>query len=73
MKFIIFLPAILGITSIVIIMLIAQSCSSDPNLKRVEQGQMSKVHYQDHSYIVWSINCGGGLVHDPDCKCKGEK
>ncbi len=46
---------------------------NDPNLKKVERGQMSKVNYQDHSYIVWSINAGGGLVHDPDCKCKGEK
>ncbi len=45
------------------------SISTDPNLKKVEQGQMSKVTYNDHTYIVWSINLGGGLVHDPDCKC----
>ena len=73
MRSLIFFPALVGIIIMLFIVLASQYCSSDPNLKRVEQGQMSKVHYQDHSYIVWSINAGGGLVHDPDCKCKGEK
>ena len=41
----------------------------DKNLQRVEQGQMSIVTYQDHSYIVWSINLGGGICHNPDCEC----
>lgn len=41
----------------------------DPNLERVQQGKASKIVYQDHSYVVWSINLGGGIVHDPDCKC----
>ena len=48
------------------------SSSKDPNLKKVEQGKMSVVHYNDHSYIVWSINAGGGFVHDPDCRCRKE-
>ena len=40
----------------------------------MQHGQMSKVFYGDHSYIIWGINAGGGIVHDPDCKCKeGEK
>jgi hypothetical protein len=42
---------------------------SDPNLMNVEQGKMSIVHYKNHSYIVWSINLGGGIVHNPDCEC----
>lgn len=41
----------------------------DPNLQKVEQGKASKIEYQGHSYVVWSINLGGGIVHDPDCKC----
>jgi len=41
----------------------------DKNLQKVEQGKMSKVFYKDHSYVVWSINDGGGIVHDPDCVC----
>lgn len=42
---------------------------NDKNLEKVEQGMMSRVSYQGHSYIVWSINAGGGCTHDPDCKC----
>lgn len=41
----------------------------DKNLQKVEQGSMSIVTYHDHTYIVWSINMGGGIVHDPDCEC----
>lgn len=47
--------------------------SKDKNLKKVEQGLMSKVHYENHSYIVWSINAGGGIVHDPNCQCEKDK
>ena len=46
------------------------SCSNDTNLKKVEQGHMSIVTYKKHTYVVWSINAGGGIVHDPDCICK---
>ena len=42
----------------------------DKNLQNVEQGKMSIVNYQRHSYIVWSINCGGGICHNPDCECQ---
>lgn len=41
----------------------------DPNLETVSQGKMSTVFYHGHSYVVWGINSGGGVVHDPDCKC----
>jgi hypothetical protein len=44
----------------------------DENLIKVEQGMMSVVTYKDHSYIVWSINFGGGIYHNPDCKCKNK-
>lgn len=43
--------------------------SEDKNLQNVEQGKASKITYQGHSYVVWSINLGGGIVHDPDCPC----
>ena len=42
----------------------------DSNLKKVAQGKMSKVFYEEHSYVIWGINSGGGIVHDPECKCK---
>ena len=45
----------------------------DVNLKKVEQGLASKITYNDHSYIVWSVNLGGGIVHDPECKCKSKE
>lgn len=48
------------------------SVSSDPNLKKVEQGKASKITYNDHSYVVWNINLGGGIVHDPDCQCRSK-
>ncbi len=41
----------------------------DKNLERVAQGKMSLVEYKNHTYVVWSINLGGGIVHDPDCIC----
>jgi hypothetical protein len=44
----------------------------DENLQRVEQGSASKIFYQNHSYVVWSINSGGGIVHDPDCQCNNK-
>ena len=51
--------------------MIFTSCNTnDSNLKKVAQGKMSKVLYEEHSYVIWGINSGGGIVHDPDCKCK---
>lgn len=47
--------------------------SEDKNLENVEQGKMSKVNYKDHTYVVWSLTCAGGIVHDPDCECNKEK
>ncbi len=49
----------------------ATSCSDsrDPNLEKAIQGKVSKIEYKNHYYVVWSINFGGGIVHDPDCKC----
>jgi hypothetical protein len=47
--------------------------SKDVNLEKTAQGKTSKIEYQCHSYVVWSINSGGGIVHDPDCKCHGVK
>lgn len=46
--------------------------NKDKNLEKVEQGSASKIFYQNHSYVVWSINSGGGIVHDPDCRCNSE-
>ena len=46
----------------------------DKNCKRVEHGTMTILNYKGHSYVAWSINMGGGIVHDPDCQClKKEK
>ncbi len=61
----------IGFCLIVVFILFATATlkSSDTNLEKVEQGQMSKVFYQGHTYVVWSINFGGGISHDPDCKC----
>lgn len=63
-------PALLfgGIT-LICVCLIYKLDKKDPNLEKVEQGEMSRVYYQGHSYIVWGINVGGGCVHDPDCGC----
>lgn len=51
-----------------VILLIA--CENDPNLKKVEQGKMSIVNYNGHSYVVWGQYNQGGCVHNPDCQCK---
>jgi hypothetical protein len=45
----------------------------DPNLTKTTQGQASKIEFQGHTYVVWSVNLGGGIVHDPDCKCRKEE
>lgn len=37
------------------------------------RGKITTFEYRGHSYIAWSINSGGGLVHDPDCKCKEKR
>jgi hypothetical protein len=50
-----------------------EKSKKDQNLERVQQGHMSKVFYQDHSYVIWGINLGGGCVHDPDCQCFKEE
>lgn len=74
-KTIYFIPLISCILILVLCgYMVEISPPKDPNLKRVEQGLMSIVHYEGHSYVVWSINFGGGMIHDPDCLChKGEK
>lgn len=54
---------------VLIVSLTSSSKPSDPNLQKVEQGTASKITYSNHSYVVWSINWGGGIVHDPDCQC----
>lgn len=68
--FIIFLSIILFFSSLG---LTKKIDSEDKNLQNVEQGKMSKVTYKGHTYVVWSLTCSGGLVHDPDCGCKREK
>jgi len=47
------------------------SCSgnNDTNLEKAKQGMVSKIEYQGHSYVVWGVNLGGGITHDPDCNC----
>lgn len=57
---------------VVIMAIISPKSETDKNLTRVEQGLMSKVSYQGHTYIVWSVNLGGGMTHDPDCNCRGK-
>ena len=55
---------------LICLLLYLVSCEpSDRNLQRVEQGKMSIVYYQGHSYIVWGINFNGGMCHNPDCEC----
>lgn len=51
---------------------LALCVKKDENLQEVEQGKASKISYQGHSYVVWSINFGGGIVHDPDCQCNNK-
>lgn len=51
---------------------LALCVKKDENLQEVEQGKASKINYQGHSYVVWSINFGGGIVHDPDCECNNK-
>ena len=74
------MPAIsfgLGIFGVVCLYLFVMACvmfsintyKEDPNLTKVEQGLASKIEFQGHTYVVWSINYGGGMVHDPDCTC----
>lgn len=48
------------------------SVQKDPHLVRTEynNGKMTKLIYDGHSYVGWSCNFGAGLVHDPDCKCR---
>ena len=43
----------------------------DPHLKRLEHsnGRISKIEFEGHTYIIWGVNMGGGIVHDPDCQC----
>lgn len=45
----------------------------DPNLIKTVQGHTSKIEFQGHTYVVWSVNMGGGIVHDPDCICNNKK
>lgn len=60
---------IYGLLFFILILVGSISSNSDENLQRVEQGRMSKVTYKEHSYVVWSVNSGGGMTHDPDCPC----
>tara|TARA_R110000868_G_scaffold383225_1_gene650019 strand:+ start:971 stop:1219 length:249 start_codon:yes stop_codon:yes gene_type:complete len=70
-KLYLFIPFTLW--TMIIIFCIYKAATEEPkdkNLQCVEQGKMSVVTYKNHSYIVWSINFGGGICHDPDCKCQ---
>ncbi len=69
----------IGFTGFFILLLIfciymsyADGSLQDPNLTKTVQGHASKIEFQGHSYVVWSVNLGGGIVHDPDCKCRKE-
>lgn len=66
---------IISLSFMVVALFLPDSFDRDKNLRKVEQGMMSKVRYQNHTYVVWSINFGGGIIHDPDCECmkKGDK
>lgn len=65
--------AFLWICFICLLMYLSTYLPKDENLQRVEQGKMSIVNYCGHSYIVWSVNLGGGMCHNPDCECRLEK
>lgn len=45
----------------------------DINLEKAKHGMISVIEYKGHSYIIWGINAGGGIVHDPDCKCSSKE
>ena len=36
-------------------------------------GQMTKLQYEDHSYVSWTCNFGCSLTHDPNCICYKKK
>lgn len=65
-----FLPSIIFFLGILLVATSNKTHEKDVNLEKTTQGQMSKNTYQGHTYVVWSINFGGGIVHDPDCECR---
>ena len=79
MKIFIFLPAIIGTTVIVFIVLAEKYFSSDSNIRKkdgeviIKTGNLYKIKYENHNYIVFDGCYKGCIIHDPDCECKGEK
>lgn len=68
-----FLPAamfIIGITTF--FFSIFYMYEEDPNLIKLNHmnGKMTKLEYDNHTYIGWACNCGCSMVHDPNCKCR---
>jgi len=59
--------------SLSMLLLFGTFSSKDENLQKVEQGLMSKTTFKGHTYVIWSINSGGGIIHDPDCLCMKEQ
>lgn len=45
---------------------------NDPYLKKLSyrNGFVTKIEYEDHTYVCWSCNLGSSMVHDPECKCR---
>lgn len=32
-------------------------------------GNLRKVDYAGHTYVLYRVDRGGGIAHDPDCTC----
>lgn len=61
-----------GMVIVVLVFTILAPYKKDSRLVSLpnNNGKMTKLEYDGHSYIGWSCNLGGGLVHDPDCLCQ---
>jgi hypothetical protein len=45
----------------------------DVDIVKLKYGRISKVEFEDHSYLVWQQNMSDCIIHDQNCKCLKNK
>ncbi len=67
MKYLLIFPA--TVCFLLSIMIIFSIKSEDKEIIKLKYGRISKVEFEDHSYLVWQKNWSDCILHDQNCKC----
>lgn len=64
-----FYPIIAWIVFVSVAIYLSKGDEKKYEIEKVDHGKMSKMEYDDHTYVIWSSGFTNIVLHDPSCKC----